>query len=78
MNKTGQQSRNDLLAWYGVCFLIVVISVGFLYGVGMLGDGPANGNLIQSNKVTAAAVAVPVEKDSNLIGGNSSSEVSDG
>ena len=39
MYRKGQQSRNDLLAWYGVCFLIVLISVGFLYGVGIIGDG---------------------------------------
>ena len=76
MNKSGQQSRNDLLAWYAVCFLIVVIGVGFLYGVGLIGDGPINGEIIKTNKITAAAVAIPVD-NSRFVEDNSSSEAAD-
>ena len=64
--KKAQQSRNDLFALYGICFLIVMISVGSLYGLGIIGNGHTNGDLLGSNKITAAAIAVPVD-NSNLL-----------
>ncbi|MBR9692198.1 hypothetical protein GOV06_05435 [Candidatus Woesearchaeota archaeon] len=62
LNKKAQQSRNDLAVWYAVCFVIVLVTVGALYGLGFIGNGFSHGSLIDSNKITAAAIAVPVEE----------------
>ncbi|MBW2996255.1 hypothetical protein KY332_03070 [Candidatus Woesearchaeota archaeon] len=67
MNKKAQEARNDLMMWYAVCFAIVFISLLSLYGLGIVGSGDEPGSLIGSNKITAAAVAVPVdEPDTNI------------
>ena len=60
-DRTGQESRNDLMVWYFVAFAVVFVGVFALYGFGFIGDGISNGELIESNRVTAAAIAVPAE-----------------
>ncbi len=60
--KKAQQSRNDLVVWYLASLIIVIVVVGSLYGFGVIGKGISHGALIDSNKVTAAAIAVPVEE----------------
>jgi len=57
--KKGQQSRNDLVILYAVCIIAVVVVVGALYGTGFIGNVDSHGSL---EGITAAAVAVPVEK----------------
>ena len=61
MDKKAQHSRDDLLVWYVACFAIVLITVFSLYGLGIVGNSTGHGSLIESNKITAAAIAVPVE-----------------
>ena len=61
LNKKAQQSRNDLLGWYVASLMIVLVAVGSMYGLGIIGNYQENGHMIDSNKITAAAVAVPQE-----------------
>jgi len=55
MNTKAQESRNDLLILYLVCFVVVVSFVGGLYGFGMIGQTKSN----SLSEVTGAAVAGP-------------------
>ncbi|MBD3355189.1 hypothetical protein GF361_04355 [Candidatus Woesearchaeota archaeon] len=73
MNNKAQEARNDLVVWYVVCLVVVLVSVSALYGFGFLNGDVENGSLIEDNKVTGAAVAVPVEKNNGL---NNSNDIS--
>jgi hypothetical protein len=61
MNKRAQEGRNDLIMLYGICIVIVLASVGLLYGLGFIGGYESRSSLIENNEITAAAVAVPIE-----------------
>lgn len=67
--KKAQESRKDLLTWYLLCFMIVIVTVGGLYGFGIIGNISGNNPLIDSNKITAVAIAVP-EEDTETNTGN--------
>jgi hypothetical protein len=60
-DKKAQQSLNDLVFWYAICLAIVFISVGVLYGTGVIGNYERQ-SLIGNNEITAAAVAVPANE----------------
>lgn len=77
MNNKAQQSRNDLVVWYVACLAVVLVTLGSLYGIGIIGNYEDHGSLLDSNKVTTAAVAIPMEEpveDNLLIIENSSLE----
>ncbi|MEE9525909.1 MAG: hypothetical protein V3V78_04875 [Candidatus Woesearchaeota archaeon] len=63
--KKAQEARSDLAVWYSVCFALIFLAVLSLYGLGIVGDDGGSGSLIESNQITAAAIAVPVE-ESNI------------
>ena len=56
MHKKAQESRNDLLVWYVICFALVFIAVGSLYSFGIIGNYKEHSS---SNKFTSAAVTDP-------------------
>ncbi|MBW2965598.1 hypothetical protein KY342_00675 [Candidatus Woesearchaeota archaeon] len=62
MNKKAQHSRNDMVVMYVICLVLVVLTIGTLYEIGILGDirsslGESKGGII----TTAAVVDVPEE-----------------
>ncbi len=66
MNNKAQEARNDLAVWYAICLVVVIASVSLLYFFGFLDGDVENGSLIEDNKVTGAAIAVPTEESNNL------------
>ena len=52
-DKKAQESRNDLAIMYSICFLLVIITVGTLYEIGVLGDIKDS---IGSGTITGAVV----------------------
>ncbi len=38
LNRKAQESRNDLAILYAICFGVVLVSVGALYGFGIIGS----------------------------------------
>ena len=77
LKKKAQESRNDLLVWYVVCIAVVVISVGALYGFGIIGATGSHGPLIES-KITAAAVVEEPKDDNTTLAVNSSLNSTEG
>jgi hypothetical protein len=63
MRKQAQYSRKDLAVLYIMCVVLVFISVGTLYQIGILGDikDTLGENLAENNAITAAAVVEPQE-----------------
>ena len=55
MYKKAQESRNDMFVWYVVCFALVFITIGSLYGFGVIGNYNGPGSLSE-NAFTSAAV----------------------
>ncbi len=53
-------SRNDMLIWYVSSLIVLIVAVSGLYSFGMFDSGDS---LFEENKVTAAAVKVPSEKN---------------
>ena len=79
MDKRAQEARNDLVVWYGVCFAVILGAVLLMYGLGFLGDNFESGSLIEDNKITAAAIAVPADKPVERINNSGeNSTISDG
>ena len=66
LKKKAQESRNDMLIWYITCFIAVIAITGMLYSLGFIGKTSYHSSIVESNKITAAAVAVPEEPPEDL------------
>jgi len=51
MDRKAQYSRIDLVAWYGLCIIIVVITIGALYSFDLI-DGETRGGQITAASIT--------------------------
>jgi len=70
MDKKAQHSRTDMVVWYGLCLIVVVLAVGTLYSLDIIGGGYQGGQMTAAVVVEAEPVRdnlVEIEENSTII-----------
>ncbi|MBW2965597.1 hypothetical protein KY342_00670 [Candidatus Woesearchaeota archaeon] len=65
MNKKAQHSRNDMAIMYAICLLLVVLTIGTLYEIGILGD--IRSSLRNGGGITGAVVVEDEQEENHAV-----------
>jgi len=66
INNKAQEARNDLLIWYVVCIVLVLVSVSALYGFGFITSGARRSSSLMDDNEITGAVTVQKQNESDF------------